>query len=128
MPSITTAPPYSIIFVCDNSSEDVEVPDRVAGELVAANDTCISVGTYPADDGDTELCLTGGPGSTEQVAGLENVFTGRIASPNQRMDVATAENEVLLSMKISTHSASISVWVNDPRWPTKILIAANGIS
>jgi hypothetical protein len=102
----------------------VEVPGRVGEELVAANDTCISVGTYPSDDGDTEICLAG-TSSVEKVAGLEKVFTGRVASPNQQIDVATAENEILLSMKVSTKSASVSVWVNHPRWPTKIVIVVN---
>ena len=123
MTTVTTAPPYSIIFICDNSAEEMKVPDRISGELVAANDTCMSVGTYPSDDGDTEICLAG-PGLAEQVAGLEQVFTGQIASPNQRIDVATAENEVLLSTEIATHNAGVSVWVNHPRWRSKILILA----
>jgi hypothetical protein len=91
---------------------------------VAANETCISVGTYPSDDGDTEICLTDSA-SGEQVAGLEQIFTGRLPSPNHRIDVASAENEVLLSKTISTNDASVSVWVNHLRWPTKILIVVN---
>jgi hypothetical protein len=127
MPSITIAPPYSIIFVCDNSSEDVEVPDRVSGELVAANDTCISVGTYPSDDGDTEISLAKAS-SEKQVGGLEEAFTGQITSPNKRIDVATAENKVLLSTTTGTASASVTVWVNDRQLPTKIRIVVNSLS
>jgi hypothetical protein len=127
MTTITVAPPYSIVFVCDNSAEDVEVPDRVGGELIAANTTCVSVGTYPSDDGDTEICLTKSA-SAEQMAGLEKIFAGRITSPNRRIDVATAENDVLLSLKIATTAASVSIWVDHPRWPTKILIVASGVN
>jgi hypothetical protein len=127
MTTITVAPPYSIIFVCDNSAVDVEVPDRVRGELAAANDTCISVGTYPSDDGDTEICLTGSA-SVEETAGFERIFSGRINSPNRQIDVATAENNVLLSLEITTTAASVSVWVDQLRWPTKILIVASSVN
>jgi hypothetical protein len=124
MTVVTAAPPYSIIFICDNSSDEVEVPERVVGKLIAANDNCISVATNPSVDGDTEICLTRSI-SAAQLIGLTEAFTGVIASPNQRIDVATAENEVLLSTTLASRRAAIRIWTDQSRWPTKIVILVN---
>ena len=122
MSTITVSPPNSIIFLYDQSNPSIEVPVYISGEVVAANITCISVGTLSAADGETTITLT------DDVQGIEDIgmltFDGLLQLPGSELSVCSSHNEKLLTMQLPAFEARIRIFVNDDREPDNIIFQA----
>jgi len=94
MSTVTLTPPNAILFVFDPSNQNVTVPDYVNAQLIAANATCISVGTQAPVDGDTVVSLCE-PETYRK--GLEKVFDGRIETPSRRASTLTRTDPLVLT-------------------------------
>lgn len=122
MSTITISPPNSIIFLYDQSNPSIEVPAYTPGEIVAANITCISVGTLSAADGETTITLTDDVQSIDDIGVL--TFDGVLQLPGSELSVCSSHNEKLLTMKLPTSQARVRIFVNDDREPDNIIVQA----
>jgi hypothetical protein len=121
MTTVTVAPPYSIIFVCDPSNPAVEIPEYDPDRLISANDTCISIGTLASDDGTTEISLHEQP-TPPDISGLSEAFKGPLSVPSGCVQVITAERECLMFQVMPKKEVDVSIWANDIREPNRIAI------
>lgn len=113
----TVAPPNSIILIADK--EGGEIPRSIAGELVAATDSCIAVGCCSEFDGKTEIIL----GGIEEVAGNENpVFVGELKTPTYEVVVRSVLGYLILEKLVSRPVSYITIWANDSSEPNQIII------
>jgi len=119
MSTVTLTPPNAILFVFDPSNQNVTVPDYVNAQLIAANATCISVGTQAPVDGDTVVSLCE-PETYRK--GLEKVFDGRIETPSRRVAVVTSEFQQVLEMSVSSTITDVAVWADDLRSPGRLVV------
>lgn len=111
------APINSIVFISDNLNS--KPPDHVYGSLVSSNEFCVSVGTYPEQDGETQFSI----GKSEEVNGaLQLVFHGMIATPNRNLMISTVLDEVLLETDVEDTRTRTRVRVDHPRWPKNLVI------
>lgn len=122
MSTITLSPRNSIVFVYDFSHRPIEIPTYVSGELVAASQTCVSVGTLAEIDGETTITLAD---STDGIRVGELYFEGVILTPGHEVSVCTSANEKLLTLPILATHARIRVFANDPSEPDEIVIVAD---
>jgi hypothetical protein len=117
MKRTTFAPINSIIFISDNLKS--KPPEHVYGSLVSYNEFCVSVGTYPEQDGETEFSL----GRADEVGdALQLVFDGMIETPNRKLIISTVWDEVLLEDSVSDVETRTRVWVDHLRWPQKLVV------
>jgi hypothetical protein len=91
-------------------NSEAQMPEYVVGELVAATDTCVSVGTQADVDGETEvtLCL-GGPDHV----GLTSVFDGRLSTPGGVVSIETSQSDSLAHLAVDRKHVRVSIWVDD---------------
>jgi hypothetical protein len=118
---IRISPPNSIVFICDPSSREVDVPEYVTGQLIAATQSCISVGTLAEMDGETEISLSDVPSSAELG---ELVFDGMVRTPGRVVAVCNARDETLLSLPVSSVAVRVKVFANDRSEPDRIVVLA----
>lgn len=111
------APINSIVFISDNLKS--KPPEHVYRSLVSYNEFCVSVGTYPEQDGETEFSL----GKADEVGGdLQLVFDGMIETPSRKLMISTVWDEVLLEDSVADVETRIRIWVDHPRWPQKLVV------
>jgi hypothetical protein len=122
MSTITLSPRNSIVFVYDSSHRSVEVPTYVAGDLVAASQTCVSIGTLAEIDGETTITLAD---SIDGISVGELFFDGVLLTPGHEVSVCTSENEKLLTLPIKASHARVRVFANDPSEPDEIVVVAD---
>lgn len=113
--------PQGIIFVYDQKHEDIIIPDYDEKSLVSWNNSCISVCTIPDFEGETSINLTG-KASDVDTKGLHALFSGLIDTPSKEICVATSGANVCLSVEVSENHTNVSVWSDDPDFPTSLLI------
>jgi hypothetical protein len=113
------SPPNAILFVLDPTNKDAAVPQYVAGELVAATATCVSVGTQADVDGDVEVSLA--PAAAAP-ADLQQVFLGAIATPGRRVAVVTSHFQRVLEVDVPSDAAEVAIWADDLRNPAHVAI------
>lgn len=117
MNSTSFAPVNSIVFISDNLKS--KPPEHVDGSLVSYNEFCVSVGTYPEVDGETEFSL----GRADEVGdALQLVFDGIIETPSRMLIISTVWDEVLLEDSVADVETRTRVWVDHPGWPQKLVV------
>jgi hypothetical protein len=117
METVKSSPINSIVFISDNLRS--KPPEHVYGALVSYNETCVSVGCYPSDDGETEFFL----GRADQLAAEgEIVFDGTIVTPTGSLMISTVDGEVLLEQEVPSARTRVRVWANHLKWPDQVLV------
>ena len=117
MNSTNFAPINSIVFVSDNLRS--KPPEHVVGGLISYNEFCVSVGTYPEQDGETEFML----GKAEKVGdALQLVFDGMIHTPHRNLMIWTVWEEVLLEEKVADVQTRLRIWADHNFLPKKLVV------
>lgn len=119
MNSVTISPPNAILFVLDPTNKKAVVPQYVAGNLTAATESCVSVGTQDLVDGETEVTLKLGDAT---LPALHRVFSGNVNTPNRKIAVVTAELQRVLELDVSTEKVDVSIWVDDRQNPARVTV------
>jgi hypothetical protein len=125
MKSIVDLPPNAILFVLDPLNVDVIVPDYIAGRLVAATSSCVSVGTQAGVDGETTMSLSA-DGENADRTGLTMRFQGDIETPNRVLAIMRADRNVLLELAVSRQTTRVEIWTDDERNPARVSIVVDG--
>lgn len=115
------SPPNAILFVCDPTNGNVVIPAYVDGELTAATETCVSVGTQADVDGDTEVTLDRGG---ETPVGLQQVFFGTIQIPGGRVGIVTSQFQRVLELEVPAGPLELSIWADDLCNPGRVVVHA----
>jgi hypothetical protein len=117
--SIVSNISHGILFVMDPGRSEIIVPEYLEQSLVAATESCISVGTQAPCDGDTEVSLTlHGPAPN----GLFRLGLWDLDVPMGTLVVRASDDEPLLECEVPIGRVTVSVWVDDHRWPTRVCI------
>jgi hypothetical protein len=115
--SIKVSPPNSLVFVSD--ADGGKAPYPIRGSLILSTPSCISVGCYPEQDGQTEITL----GKTQEVdPGHQPAFDGSLETPNRVVAVSTVEGNTILESNVPGIRTHVRTWVNHPRWPDKVIV------
>jgi hypothetical protein len=115
--TVKVAPPYSLIFISD--PEGGTTPECSPPAPYWATPSCIAVGCLMYQDGDTEVRL--GHASELNAEG-KPIFDGPLETPNRKVNIETAEGELVLQADVPTESTRVRIWTNAPREPDKITI------
>lgn len=118
------SPPNAILFVLDPTNKEVVVPPYIAGELVAATATCVSVGTQADVDGDVEVSLEPAAGPLD----LLQVFLGGVATPGGKVAVVTSHFFHVLEINVPSGMTEVVIWVDDLRHPAHVAIGVRPTS
>jgi hypothetical protein len=119
MPTAEIAPPNSLILVMDRAGG--EIPDSMAGSLVASTPTCIAVGTLSEHDGTTRVSLDK---TSVPQSGCTLVFDGVLYTPSRELVVCSVLDEIILNCAVAAERTRIQVWANDRVEPSEIFILA----
>ena len=111
------APPNSLLLIMDRSAG--EVPETLAGHLVAATGTCIAIGTLSEHDGTTRVTLDGDANPAPHDT---PVFDGLLETPGLELAVCTVLDDVVLAATVPTQRTWVRVWANDQTEPSEIRI------
>jgi hypothetical protein len=115
--TVKIAPPYSLIFVSD--PEGGTAPECSPPAPYWATPSCIAVACLMYQDGDTEVSL----GQAREVNPAKPpIFDGLLETPNRKVNIETAEGELVLQSDVPTESTRVRIWTNARREPDKILI------
>jgi len=114
---VKVAPPYSLIFIAD--PEGGNTPECSPPAPYWATSSCIAVGCLMYQDGDTEVCL----GQMHEMRPKGRpIFDGLLETPNRKVNVETAEGELVLQADVSAESTRVRIWTNASKEPDKIII------
>jgi hypothetical protein len=113
------SPPNAILFVFDPTNKDVLIPSYVDGELTAATETCVSVGTQTEVDGDVEISLAI---SGAVPLDLQQVFFGTVATPGGKVAVVTSRFQRVLELNVPASAVELSIWTDDLRNPARVVV------
>ena len=121
MTTIKAAPPNMLVLIGDRTGD---IPETMAGRLVAATSTRVAVGTQYAYDGETSITL-----SDESVDAMDGTlaFDGVLETPSRKMTICTVLNEVLLEMNVPTDLTRVQIWTNHPSEPDTIAVVARAV-
>jgi hypothetical protein len=111
------APPYSLIFIAD--PDGGTAPECSPPAPYWATSTCIAVGCLMFQDGDTEVSL--GKAHEVNPAGRP-IFDNLLETPSLKVNVETAERELILQTDVPTVSTRVRIWTNELVEPDKIVI------
>jgi len=115
--SAKVAPPNSLVLISDSSG--AEIPETMAGSLIASTNSCIAVGCQSDVDGETEFTL----GTTREVdPGDKPVFQGMLKTPNRRVAVRSVLGHTILETPVTQEQTTVRVWVNDPKEPDRVIV------
>ena len=95
----------SVLLVMDQTVG--EVPESMAGALVAATWSAVGVGTLGEHDGPTSITLKDEVDPTRRTQGLQKVFGGDLETPGGSIAVCTSEGEVLLESTVDSICTSV---------------------
>jgi hypothetical protein len=113
-----------ILFVFDRANKVVNTPEYMDGQIIAANDSCVSIGTQASVDGDVTVTLErmmhNVPGE-----GMKRRFSGNLSSPGRMLSIVTAEATTILECEVDGTTPQIEVWGDDERNPTRIIVLTN---
>jgi hypothetical protein len=107
----------SLLFISD--PDGGEGPDFVAGRLILATPSCISVGCLNFAGGETEVTL--GP-AQEVDPGKGPAFDGDLETPHHAVVVSTVERKTFLEATVPESSTRVRIWVNHPIEPDNVII------
>jgi hypothetical protein len=115
MNAVLTAPPYSVIFIVEQALG--EIPVATGDDAVASTPTCIAVGTFPVQKGDTRISL-----SDEAPYAIDGtmMFDGILATPKRQISICSALGQRLLRLDVLGESTRVQVWGNHPSQPDTI--------
>jgi hypothetical protein len=113
------SPPNAILFVFDPTNGDVVIPPYVDGELTAATETCVSVGTQADVDGETEVSLAMAAVAQPD---LQRVFAGAVATPGGKVAVVTSEFNRVLELDVPKGGIEVVIWTDDLRNPARVVV------
>lgn len=116
---VNAALPNSLVLVMD--FESGEPPESMGGKLVAANATCVAVGTLAEQAGTTEFVLADHMAEVDQ-ADMYVAFDGRIRCTSGEVSLVTALNEKLLAMPVNSNDVRVRVLANDDTEPSRLAI------
>jgi hypothetical protein len=123
MESITVSVHHGILFILDPANAGVLIPEYVDDQPVASTASCLSVVVQPSVDGDVEVSL----GFREAApTGLFRIALGHIAVPHGTVAVDTADEGVLLERTVPAGRATVSIWVDELRGPTRMFVNIEG--
>jgi hypothetical protein len=121
MSTVTFSPPNAILFLFDRANSEVRIPTYSDGQLIASNDSCLSVGTQAAVDGDVTVTLETTPSDMNQ---LQRLFAGTMNAPSRKLAIVTAEAQTILEIEVGSSRPEIEVWTDDQRNPARIAVVA----
>lgn len=124
MTEATLYVPNAIIFIFDLSNKDVQVPVYEDDAVVLSNNTCISVATIADVDGEATIELSRKVPNSDR-SRYENVFMGSIETPGLSISVVTSQLEEVLSVEADEQQTNISIWVDNPSYPSEILVVVS---
>lgn len=113
--------PHAIVFVYDLSGNGIDVPEYVDDDLIASNETCISIGTKSDVDGEVTVDLIKKADHVLE-KNYTKVFKGFINTLGKKVAVSTSEIEGILATNVDTIKTEVSIWVNDSELPSMIFI------
>lgn len=113
------APPSSLLLIMDRSVG--QLPESMAGRLVAFTPTCVAIGTLSSDDGSTRVTLSDGGGPPAHGA---LVFDGVLETPGLTLAVCSVLDEVVLALAAATVRTRVRIWANHESEPSEIDISA----
>jgi hypothetical protein len=93
------------------------------GRLIAANTSCVSIGTQASVDGEVTVTLEKTFGRA--IEGMQRIFSGHISCPNLKLAIVRAENTTVLECEIRSAIPNIEVWVDHDPSPTNIMVLVN---
>src|SRR5262245_29994485 len=117
MPEVRIAPPNSLILIMDPAAR--EVPESLGGELIAATQSCLAIGTRAAMDGDTFISF----GEYEAAAHQPPVLDRIMNTPQRKLAVCTVLKEPLMTLSVPDLRTRVRVWTNDAFEPYRVRIA-----
>lgn len=123
MSTVMLAPPNAILFVFDRGDKSVRIPDYIDGQLVASNDSCVSIGTQAAVDGDVTVTLEAAS-SPSLLSGLQNVFAGVVHAPSHKLAIVSADGQTVLESDVASDRPRLEIWADDLRNPARIAVVA----
>jgi hypothetical protein len=113
--AIHTAPPYSIIFIVEHMLG--EIPVATGEDAVASTPTCIAVGTFPMQNGETRISLSN---EAPYAIGRTRMFDGILVTPKKQVSICSAFGQRLLSVAVPGDRTRVQVWGNHPSQPDTI--------
>ena len=119
MDSVITSVHHGIVFILDPRNKDVQIPEYIKNELVAATDSCISVVTQAEVDGEVEIILAF---SEAAPSDLIHIARGTLRVPHGTLAVDTADEGILFERDVPKGRATVSIWVDDMTHPTRVFI------
>jgi hypothetical protein len=120
MPIADIAPPNSLLLIMDRSVG--QIPESMAGGLVAFTATCAAIGTLSEHDGSTRVILDDGSGPP---AHGTLVFDGVLDTPGLKLAVCSVLDEVVLELAVAAERTRVRIWANDQAEPSEIYILAS---
>ena len=113
--------PNAIIFIYDRDNQNVIIPEYSPESLIAQNAGCVSVATQADVDGEVTLNLKDNFSDNELV-GHQKIHSGYLETPHKKIGISTSENEAVLECLITTNRTLITIWVDDTKYPSSILV------
>jgi hypothetical protein len=111
------APPNSLLFISDSS--DGLGPEFIPGQLILSSPSCISVGCFMWQDGQTDVTL----GDAHEVdPGGSAAFDGLLDTSSRAVVVWTVERETIFDTPVPNSRTRVRIWVNRPVEPDKVII------
>jgi hypothetical protein len=110
-------PVNSLVFVSDSAGG--EVPAWIRDVQILSTPSCICVGCYPKQDGPTEIMLGN---ARELDAGGPAAFDGELETPSRRVVISSVEGITILDSTVPKPRTHVTIWVNHPRWPDRVII------
>jgi hypothetical protein len=114
------APPNSLLLIMDRSIG--EIPERMAGGLIALTPTCVAIGTLSEHDGSTRVILDDGSGPPAHGSPM---FDGVMDTPGRKVAVCSVLDEVVLELAVAGERTRVRIWANDQVEPSEIYILAS---
>jgi hypothetical protein len=112
--------PYGLAIVGDPAV----LPPSMDGALFAATRTCVVVGVRHEADGETVLVLAP---VDELEENAPPVFTATLQISIRRFTIQTVLGEVMLELPLDSDQAKVSIWINDPDEPDKVVVGVESI-
>ena len=96
---------------------------NAAGEQVHLDRDSLYVGVQCSVDGPVSVQVHGAGLREDTTARLKSRFRGELAVPSQILRVSDSDNMIVLSLPIPGERVGIELFVDDERWPARVVIA-----
>jgi hypothetical protein len=115
--------PYSQVFLCDPSNRQIPV---LTERPFASNETCLTIGTWPEQEGATTLVLAIDE-SDELLPGSHPDFSREFPTPSGRIGFEDVYQEQYLVAAHGGNRVRVKVWINHPTHPDRIVAAVTSV-